>query len=165
MVATKVLLSLALGLCAHAAPQLPPQAPAHEYAYGVQTDQGDVKEHKQVTDNNGRQEGEYKWLMPDGLFKVVRWSVQGDSGFVAQVSEEPGQRAVGNYYFNSLTGEGTGQAPVTIIRADPQPTFTGPTIIDGGVIDGGIIDGGFINSRTVFSSNDDSDEDSSVFFG
>ncbi|XP_042861851.1 uncharacterized protein LOC122247000 isoform X1 [Penaeus japonicus] len=77
----------------------------HDFSYGVQeSDTGDAKEHKQSVSPSGRTEGEYRWLLPNGLFNVVRYYVDGDSGFQAQVSEEPGP-AVGNYYANSLSQE------------------------------------------------------------
>ncbi|XP_042861839.1 uncharacterized protein LOC122246996 isoform X5 [Penaeus japonicus] len=77
----------------------------HDFAYGVEVaDTGDAKEHKQSVSPSGRTEGEYRWLLPNGLFNVVRYYVDGDSGFQAQVSEEPGP-AVGNYYTNSLSQE------------------------------------------------------------
>ncbi|XP_042861849.1 uncharacterized protein LOC122246999 isoform X2 [Penaeus japonicus] len=75
----------------------------HDFAYGVEVaDTGDAKEHKQSVSPSGRTEGEYRWLLPNGLFNVVRYYVDGDSGFQAEVSEEPGP-AVGNYYTNSLS--------------------------------------------------------------
>ncbi|XP_037788547.1 uncharacterized protein LOC119583901 [Penaeus monodon] len=77
----------------------------HEFAYGVEAPEtGDVKEHKQSVSRTGRTDGEYRWLQPNGLYQVVRYYVDGDSGFQAHVSEEPGP-GVGNYYSNSLSGE------------------------------------------------------------
>ncbi|XP_063591999.1 uncharacterized protein LOC134769096 [Penaeus indicus] len=77
----------------------------HEFAYGVEAPEtGDVKEHKQTVSRTGRTDGEYRWLQPNGLYQVVRYYVDGDSGFQAHVSEEPGP-GVGNYYSNSLSGE------------------------------------------------------------
>ncbi|XP_037787996.1 uncharacterized protein LOC119583534 isoform X3 [Penaeus monodon] len=87
------------------------QAPIpHDFAYGVEVpDTGDAKEHKQSVSPSGRTEGEYRWLLPNGLFNVVRYFVDGDSGFQAEVSEEPGP-AVGNYYTNSLSRESSSGA-------------------------------------------------------
>merc|ERR1712106_1071239 len=53
---------------------------------------------------DGRTDGEYRWLQPNGLYRVVRYYVTADSGFVAQVSEESGPD-VPNYYTNSITGD------------------------------------------------------------
>ncbi|ROT76908.1 hypothetical protein C7M84_004493 [Penaeus vannamei] len=96
-----------------AAPQffVDDQAPIpHDFAYGVEVpDTGDAKEHKQSVSPSGRTEGEYRWLLPNGLFKVVRYFVDGGSGFQAEVSEEPGP-AVGNYYTNSLSQESSSGA-------------------------------------------------------
>ncbi|XP_069986867.1 uncharacterized protein [Penaeus vannamei] len=96
-----------------AAPQffVDDQAPIpHDFAYGVEVpDTGDAKEHKQSVSPSGRTEGEYRWLLPNGLFTVVRYFVDGDSGFQAEVSEEPGP-AVGNYYTNSLSQESSSGA-------------------------------------------------------
>ncbi|XP_069986866.1 putative uncharacterized protein DDB_G0290521 [Penaeus vannamei] len=96
-----------------AAPQffVDDQAPIpHDFAYGVEVpDTGDAKEHKQSVSPSGRTEGEYRWLLPNGLFNVVRYFVDGDSGFQAEVSEEPGP-AVGNYYTNSLSQESSSGA-------------------------------------------------------
>ncbi|XP_069987042.1 uncharacterized protein [Penaeus vannamei] len=96
-----------------AAPQffVDDQAPIpHDFAYGVEVPEtGDAKEHKQSVSPSGRTEGEYRWLLPNGLFKVVRYFVDGGSGFQAEVSEEPGP-AVGNYYTNSLSQESSSGA-------------------------------------------------------
>ncbi|ROT76907.1 cuticular protein CPR76a [Penaeus vannamei] len=82
----------------------------HDFAYGVEvSDTGDAKEHKQTVSPSGRTEGEYRWLQPNGLYTVVRYYVDGDSGFQAEVSEEPGP-AVGNYYTNSLSQESSSGA-------------------------------------------------------
>nr|XP_027211835.1 eyes absent homolog 1-like [Penaeus vannamei] len=84
-------------------PHHPPMP--HEFGYGVESPEtGDVKEHKQTVSRTGRTDGEYRWLQPNGLYQVVRYYVDGDSGFQAHVSEEPGP-GVGNYYSNSLSGE------------------------------------------------------------
>ncbi|XP_063591998.1 uncharacterized protein LOC134769095 [Penaeus indicus] len=112
--ATKQLLILSVLVAAiTAAPQFPidDETPIpHDFAYGVEvSDTGDAKEHKQTVSPSGRTEGEYRWLQPNGLYTVVRYYVDGDSGFQAEVSEEPGP-AVGNYYTNSLTQESSSGA-------------------------------------------------------
>merc|ERR1712106_1290254 len=90
-------------LSARAAPQAP--AVPYDFSYGVNVvETGDVKEHKETKTAEGRTDGEYRWLQPNGLFRVVRYYVTADSGFVAQVSEEPGPD-VPNYYTNSITGD------------------------------------------------------------
>ncbi|XP_037787998.1 uncharacterized protein LOC119583535 [Penaeus monodon] len=112
--ATKQLLILGVLVAAiAAAPQFPidDETPIpHDFAYGVEvSDTGDAKEHKQTVSPSGRTEGEYRWLQPNGLYTVVRYYVDGDSGFQAEVSEEPGP-AVGNYYTNSLSRESSSGA-------------------------------------------------------
>ncbi|XP_063591909.1 uncharacterized protein LOC134768997 [Penaeus indicus] len=88
----------------------------HDFAYGVEVpDTGDAKEHKQSVSPSGRTEGEYRWLLPNGLFNVVRYFVDGDSGFQAEVSEEPGP-AIGNYYTNSLSQESSSGAASAAVQ-------------------------------------------------
>ncbi|XP_042861856.1 uncharacterized protein LOC122247000 isoform X6 [Penaeus japonicus] len=148
----------------------------HDFSYGVQeSDTGDAKEHKQSVSPSGRTEGEYRWLLPNGLFNVVRYYVDGDSGFQAQVSEEPGP-AVGNYYANSLSQETSSgvvsptpqaltrssnvQQPsvgrIDVISASrPNQVFSSVPAFNvqqqnfGGVIDGGFIDGGIIDGGII----------------
>ncbi|XP_071527764.1 uncharacterized protein [Panulirus ornatus] len=79
------------------------QPTPYDFAYGVNVpDTGDAKEHKESVSPSGRTEGEYRWLQPNGLYLVVRYYVDGDSGFQAEVSEEPGDD-VTNYYSNTLS--------------------------------------------------------------
>ncbi|KAK7085475.1 hypothetical protein SK128_003549, partial [Halocaridina rubra] len=89
-----------------AAPQFDVEQPTpYEFEYGVNVEEtGDVKEHKESVSPSGRTEGEYRWLQPNGLFMVVRYYVDGDSGFVAEVSEEPGTNVEARYR-NSLSQE------------------------------------------------------------
>ncbi|XP_063889876.1 uncharacterized protein LOC135116380 [Scylla paramamosain] len=116
MAAQLFVLALAFAACT-AAPQFSseeieqPPTP-YDFAYGVSVpNTGDAKEHKETVSPSGRTEGEYRWLQPNGLYRVVRYFVEGDSGFQAEVSEEPGPD-VANYYTNSLTQESSqGGAP------------------------------------------------------
>ncbi|XP_050736888.1 uncharacterized protein LOC127008645 [Eriocheir sinensis] len=115
MAAKLIVLALAVS-ASIAAPQfsseedLPPTP--HDFGYGVSVaETGDAKEHKQSVLPSGRTEGEYRWLQPNGLFRVVRYFVEGNSGFQAEVSEEPGPD-VTNYYTNSLTQENSQGAAV-----------------------------------------------------
>ncbi|XP_066939331.1 uncharacterized protein [Macrobrachium rosenbergii] len=108
MARLQVLLAFALLATSWAAPQFgvdnEPPTP-YEFEYGVNVQEtGDVKEHKESVSPSGRTEGEYRWLQPNGLFMVVRYYVDGDSGFVAEVSEEPGS-SVEARYRNSLSQE------------------------------------------------------------
>ncbi|XP_042861860.1 uncharacterized protein LOC122247001 isoform X2 [Penaeus japonicus] len=178
--ASKQLLILSVVVAAvAAAPQVfrDDQLPIpHDFSYGVQeSDTGDAKEHKQSVSPSGRTEGEYRWLLPNGLFNVVRYYVDGDSGFQAQVSEEPGP-AVGNYYANSLSQETSSgvvsltpqaltrssnvQQPsvgrIDVISASrPNQVFSSVPAFNvqqqnfGGVIDGGFIDGGIIDGGII----------------
>merc|ERR1712106_700804 len=107
-------------LSARAAPQAP--AVPYDFSYGVNVvETGDVKEHKETKTAEGRTDGEYRWLQPNGLFRVVRYYVTADSGFVAQVSEEPGPD-VPNYYTNSIT-----RRPNTITRQSFRKPIPSPT--------------------------------------
>ncbi|XP_069987043.1 sericin-2-like [Penaeus vannamei] len=79
----------------------------YDFAYGVNVEStGDVKEHKESVSPSGRTEGEYRWLQPNGLYRVTRYFVDGDGGYQASVSEEPGDQ-VSNYYFSSLANAGS----------------------------------------------------------
>ncbi|XP_069950568.1 cuticle protein 16.8-like [Cherax quadricarinatus] len=108
MAAVQLFLVTLVGVVS-AAPQFevdPNEPPTpYDFGYGVYIEEtGDAKEHKESVSPSGRTEGEYRWLQPNGLFRVVRYYVDGDSGFQAQVSEEPGPDVV-NYYTNSLSQE------------------------------------------------------------
>ncbi|XP_064121011.1 uncharacterized protein LOC135225627 [Macrobrachium nipponense] len=73
----------------------------YDFAYGVNGGEfGDIKAHKEVTSVDGRTEGEYRWLQPNGLYIVTRYFVDGNSGYQATVSEEAGPE-VTNFYSNS----------------------------------------------------------------
>ncbi|XP_042864230.1 uncharacterized PPE family protein PPE12-like [Penaeus japonicus] len=83
------------------------QVMPYEFAYGVSDEStGDVKEHKESVSPSGRTEGEYRWLQPNGLYRVTRYFVDGDGGYQATVSEEPGEQ-VSNYYFNTVGNVGS----------------------------------------------------------
>jgi len=115
----QVLLVCALFATSWAAPQFgvdDQQPTPYEFEYGVNVQEtGDVKEHKESVSASGRTEGEYRWLQPNGLFMVVRYYVDGDSGFVAEVSEEPGSNVEARYR-NSLSQE----TSATATAASPQ---------------------------------------------
>ncbi|XP_042857933.1 uncharacterized protein LOC122244164 isoform X2 [Penaeus japonicus] len=135
--ASKQLLILSVLVAAiTAAPQFPieDEVPVpHDFAYGVQVpDTGVANEHKQSVSASGRTEGEYRWLQPNGLYTVVRYYVDGDSGFQAEVSEEPGPD-VGNYYTNSLSQESASGAASAASQSfarsfDAQQSSLGRTV-------------------------------------
>ncbi|KAG7158353.1 uncharacterized protein LOC121878888 [Homarus americanus] len=114
MASTQLLLLSLVVMAATGAPQLgvdsdQPPTP-YDFGYGVNVaDTGDAKEHKETVSPSGRTEGEYRWLQPNGLYRVVRYYVEGDSGFQAEVSEEPGSE-IANYYSNSLSQESSSGA-------------------------------------------------------
>merc|ERR1712212_1452473 len=113
MAYTQLLILVVVVAATTAAPQFiednQPPIP-HDFAYGVNDPEtGDAKEHKQSVSASGRTEGEYRWLQPNGLYTVVKYFVDGDSGFQAEVSEEPGP-AISNYYTNSLSQESSSGA-------------------------------------------------------
>lgn len=116
MASLQVLLTCALFATSWAAPQFgvdDQQPTPYEFEYGVNVEEtGDVKEHKESVSASGRTEGEYRWLQPNGLFMVVRYYVDGDSGFVAEVSEEPGSPVEARYR-NSLSQESSATATAT----------------------------------------------------
>lgn len=42
----------------------------YQFSYGVNVPEtDDIKEHKETTSPEGRTEGEYRWLQPNGLFR------------------------------------------------------------------------------------------------
>ncbi|XP_066962326.1 uncharacterized protein [Macrobrachium rosenbergii] len=100
----------------------------YSLAYGVSDpNTGDEKEHKETVSPSGVTEGEFRWLQPNGLFRITRYTADDVSGFRAIVSEEPGERSNGN-----------------IIDGG---------IIDGGFVSGGVIDGGIAGTTsTTFDS-------------
>ncbi|XP_066962576.1 uncharacterized protein DDB_G0280315-like isoform X2 [Macrobrachium rosenbergii] len=87
------------------------QPTPYAFAYGVNSPEtGDVKEHKESVSPSGVTEGEYRWLQPNGLFRVTRYTAD-NGGYRAVVSEEAGE-PVATYYTNSLQGSGTSQGSV-----------------------------------------------------
>ncbi|XP_064085263.1 putative mediator of RNA polymerase II transcription subunit 26 [Macrobrachium nipponense] len=84
----------------------------YTFAYGVNSPEtGDVKEHKESVSPAGITEGEYRWLQPNGLFRVTRYTAD-NGGYRAVVSEEAGE-PVATYYTNTLLGSGPSQGSVT----------------------------------------------------
>ncbi|XP_068203395.1 uncharacterized PPE family protein PPE12-like [Palaemon carinicauda] len=92
----------------------------YSFAYGVSaSDTGDEKEHKETVSPSGVTEGEFRWLQPNGLFRITRYTADDASGFRAIVSEEPGER-VGNYYTNTQLGGSVEVPSVFPIRGSQQ---------------------------------------------
>ncbi|XP_064085272.1 uncharacterized protein LOC135200564 [Macrobrachium nipponense] len=92
----------------------------YSFAYGVNSlETGDIKEHKETVSPSGVTEGEYRWLQPNGLFRVTRYTAD-NGGYRAVVSEEAGT-PVATYYTNSLQGSGPSQGSViTSFRSNNQ---------------------------------------------
>ncbi|XP_064085271.1 uncharacterized protein LOC135200563 [Macrobrachium nipponense] len=100
------------------------QPTPYSFAYGVSDpDTGDEKEHKETVSPSGVTEGEFRWLQPNGLFRITRYTADDVSGFRAIVSEEPGER-VGNYYTNSLLG-GSVEVPSVFPSRGNLQSFSG----------------------------------------
>ncbi|XP_064085268.1 uncharacterized protein LOC135200560 [Macrobrachium nipponense] len=100
------------------------QPTPYSFAYGVSSpDTGDEKEHKETVSPSGVTEGEFRWLQPNGLYRITRYSADGASGFRAVVSEETAER-VGNYYTNSLLG-GSVEVPSIFPSRGNQQLFSG----------------------------------------
>ncbi|XP_066963260.1 uncharacterized protein [Macrobrachium rosenbergii] len=100
------------------------QPTPYSFAYGVSDpDTGDEKEHKETVSPSGVTEGEFRWLQPNGLFRITRYTADDASGFRAIVSEEPGER-VGNYYTNSLLG-GSVEVPSVFPSRGNLQSFSG----------------------------------------
>ncbi|XP_066962324.1 uncharacterized protein [Macrobrachium rosenbergii] len=87
--------------------------PQHRRREGTQGDSFTVR----------RTEGEFRWLQPNGLFRITRYTADDALGFRAIVSEEPGER-VGNYYTNSLLG-GSVEVPSVFPSRGNQQSFSG----------------------------------------
>ncbi|XP_068203799.1 prion-like-(Q/N-rich) domain-bearing protein 8 [Palaemon carinicauda] len=83
------------------------KATPYTFSYGVNSlETGDVKEHKERVTPEGVTEGEYRWLQPNGLFRVTRYTAD-NGGYRAVVSEEAGE-PVATYYTNTLLGSSQG---------------------------------------------------------
>ncbi|KAG7161487.1 Pro-resilin-like 116, partial [Homarus americanus] len=83
--------TLAVLSCVLAVPQLrDPQAnvPRYEFGYEVNApDYGNDFAHAERRDGSDTS-GQYRVLLPDGRMQIVSYTVNGDSGYVAQVSYE-----------------------------------------------------------------------------
>ncbi|XP_040580886.2 cuticle protein 19.8-like [Lepeophtheirus salmonis] len=67
----------------------PPPAPvSYGYNYGVVDDESGVNMSADELAENGVVSGSYKVVLPDGRMKIVTYTVEGDSGFVADVQFE-----------------------------------------------------------------------------
>merc|ERR1712002_1238888 len=104
----KVILGFALLAVALAAPSQPgygppPSPPKYEFDYAVKDDyKGLDFGHQEARDGYNTQ-GSYFVLLPDGRLQRVTYSVNGDSGFIAEVSYEgeaqyPQPKPVNNAY-------------------------------------------------------------------
>nr|XP_040581125.1 cuticle protein 19.8-like [Lepeophtheirus salmonis] len=70
-------------------PPPPPPAPvSYGYNYGVVDDESGVNISADELAENGVVSGSYKVVLPDGRMKIVTYTVEGDSGFVADVQFE-----------------------------------------------------------------------------
>ncbi|KAE8573777.1 cuticle protein 7-like [Halyomorpha halys] len=67
-------------------------APAHyNFDYSVKDEHtGDIKSQREQREGD-KTEGEYSLVEPDGTLRVVKYYVDGKSGFVAEVHREPGK--------------------------------------------------------------------------
>ncbi|CAG9133198.1 unnamed protein product [Plutella xylostella] len=89
--AAKLMIVFGLVAAAAAVPLVPvePEAPAHyEYSYSVQdSHSGDVKQ-QQESRQGDAVHGSYSLLQPDGVQRIVEYSADEHSGFVANVRYE-----------------------------------------------------------------------------
>ncbi|XP_040581040.1 cuticle protein 7-like [Lepeophtheirus salmonis] len=70
-------------------PPPPPPPPAYKpYGYAVLDDESGVDIAADELAENGAIAGSYKVVLPDGRIKTVTYTVEGDSGFVADVQFE-----------------------------------------------------------------------------
>ncbi|CAB4059625.1 unnamed protein product [Lepeophtheirus salmonis] len=70
-------------------PPPPPPPPAkYAYSYAVLDDESGVDIAADELAENGAVSGSYKVVLPDGRIKTVTYTVEGDSGFVADVQFE-----------------------------------------------------------------------------
>ncbi|XP_042867188.1 nuclear pore complex protein NUP98B-like [Penaeus japonicus] len=141
---------LVITTLASAAPQFQlnnEQVMPYEFAYGVSDEStGDVKEHKESVSPSGRTEGEYRWLQPNGLYRITRYSVDGDAGYQATVSEEPGEQ-VSNYYFSTLGNVGSNSPQIS------QQVFGGSQSSGNGAAFSGSV---FSRNQQAFGAQGDS---------
>uniref|UniRef100_A0A0K2TLU8 Cuticular protein hypothetical 5 [Bombyx mori] n=1 Tax=Lepeophtheirus salmonis TaxID=72036 RepID=A0A0K2TLU8_LEPSM len=88
-------------------PLPPPPAPvSYGYNYGVVDDESGVNMSADELAENGVVSGSYKVVLPDGRMKIVTYTVEGDSGFVADVQFE------------------AAPAPVVAAAPAPYPKYT-----------------------------------------
>ncbi|XP_042861872.1 uncharacterized protein LOC122247009 [Penaeus japonicus] len=107
----------------HLQPPMP-----HHFSYGVNSPEtGDVKEHKQTVSRTGRTDGEYRWLQPNGLYQVVRYYVDGDSGYQAQVSEEPGPGFVSPLSHGVVGHHNAFHPGISSVIGSPRPSHVAVT--------------------------------------
>nr|XP_024218626.1 cuticle protein 7-like [Halyomorpha halys] len=65
--------------------------PHYEFHYSVHDEHtGDIKSQKEQREGDHTQ-GEYSLVEPDGSLRLVKYSVEGKSGFQAEVLKEPGK--------------------------------------------------------------------------
>jgi hypothetical protein len=103
--------------------QAPPQ---YEYAYAVKDEHTkDIKQHKESR-HGDRTEGEYSFLEADGTTRIVKYFVDGKSGFVAQVLREghavhaaPAQRVVAAPVFAKVAAPVAVHAAPVAVHAAP----------------------------------------------
>ncbi|XP_071749392.1 uncharacterized protein [Lepeophtheirus salmonis] len=69
-------------------PPPPPPAANYAYSYAVLDEESDVDIAADELAENGVVSGSYKVVLPDGRIKTVTYTVEGDSGFVADVQFE-----------------------------------------------------------------------------
>ncbi|XP_071749607.1 cuticle protein 19.8-like [Lepeophtheirus salmonis] len=69
-------------------PPPPPAQVSYGYNYGVVDDESGVNMSADELAENGVVSGSYKVVLPDGRMKIVTYTVEGDSGFVADVQFE-----------------------------------------------------------------------------
>ncbi|XP_037788516.1 uncharacterized protein LOC119583860 [Penaeus monodon] len=92
----------------------------YEFGYGVsQPETGDAKEHRQFLSPSGKVGGEYRWLQPNGLYRVTRYHIDDAGGYHATVSEEDGNQ-VSNYYFNAVDYSSASQPLDTALNSRTQ---------------------------------------------
>ncbi|XP_040581076.1 uncharacterized protein [Lepeophtheirus salmonis] len=78
-------------------PPPPPPPPAnYAYSYAVLDDESGVDIAADELAENGAIAGSYKVVLPDGRIKTVTYTVEGDSGFVADVQFETTPAPVGD---------------------------------------------------------------------
>nr|XP_040581065.1 vegetative cell wall protein gp1-like [Lepeophtheirus salmonis] len=77
-------------------PPTPPLPANYAYSYAVLDDESGVDIAADELAENGAITGSYKVVLPDGRIKTVTYTVEGDSGFVADVQFETTPALVGD---------------------------------------------------------------------